>query len=110
MTVAILSPSILAFLFYSDIRNDYGNRFEFSVTLLRELHILQTLYTNSILIDSADGLLQSELLRDRFLDSLHLFQLKKDTIFLKLYLFPSSDERARRRAGICWDESDMNSL
>jgi len=58
VTVAILFPSILAFLFYSDIRTDYGNRFEFSATLLRELHILQALYTNSIIIDSADGLLQ----------------------------------------------------
>jgi hypothetical protein len=58
MTVAVLSPSILAFLFYSDIRSDYGNRFEFSAPLLRELHILQELHTNSITIDSADGLLQ----------------------------------------------------
>jgi hypothetical protein len=58
ITVAVLSPSILAFLFYSDIKTDYGNRFEFSVPLLRELHILQELYTNSNTIDSADGLLQ----------------------------------------------------
>ena len=51
MTVAILSPSILAFLFYSDIRTDYGNQFEFSASFL------QALCTNTILIDSADGLL-----------------------------------------------------
>jgi len=110
MTVAILSPSILVFLFYSDIRTDYGNQFEFSTTLLQELHILQALCTNSILIDSAHGLLQLGLLRDRFLDSLHLFQLKKDKVFRKLDLFPSSHERVRRRVGICWDEFDINSL
>jgi len=91
MTVAILSPLILAFLFCSSIRTDYGNRFEFSATLLRELHFLQVLYTNSNLIDSANGLLQSGLLRDWFLNSLHLFQLKKDKIFRQLDLFPSLD-------------------
>jgi len=109
MTVAILSPTILAFLFYSDIRTDCGNWFEFSAALLRELHILQTLYTNSIIIDSAGGLLQWGLLRDRFLDSLHLFQLKMCTIFRKLDLFPSSDERARRKVSICWREPNIHS-
>jgi len=110
MTVAILSSSILAFLFCSSIRTDCGNRFEFSATLLGELHFLQALYTNPIHLDSADGLLQSGLLRDRFLDPLHFFQLKKDKIFWQLDLFPSSDERARRSVGICLDQPDINSL
>jgi hypothetical protein len=62
MTVAILSPSIVVFILYSDIRAHYGNRFELSETLLPELHILQALGTNSILMGSVDGLLQSGLL------------------------------------------------
>lgn len=81
MTVPMFSPSVLAFLFYSDIRTDCGNLFEFSATLLRELHILQALCSNSILMGSVDGLLHSGLLRDRFLDSLHLSNSKRIKYF-----------------------------
>jgi hypothetical protein len=33
-----------------------------------------------------------------------------DTKFRKLDLFPSSDERARRKVSICWDESNIHSF